>query len=125
HQPVTDDGVSEAEWNQHQAQYGTAHPGTRRGIEGKRDDVEQCEGQAARERTSGQPFELLAQNTRWRFPETLVKNHAGSREIHSEVAQLNPVEQQARAKPRHETQHVVRRAYMKQEEQYARSVNQR
>jgi len=58
---------------------------------------------------------LLAENTRSCFPKAFVENQPCRQEIDPEVAQLNFIEQNPRAEPRHIAEQVEGRAYVEEE----------
>src|SRR6266849_6094923 len=125
HQAIANDGIAETQRDEHQAENGGAHPGARRGVHEIRHDVERREGDAAGERPARQPLQLLTENTRRRFAEALVEHKPRSQEIDAEIAQLDFIEQNARAEPGHIAQHIEGGGYVKDQQRGARAINER
>src|SRR5579859_1303189 len=124
HQPVADDGVAEAQRNKHEAEYGGAHPRTVGGIHHVGHDIEEREGQTSGEGPTGQPLQLLPQNAGRRFPKVAIEHDSGGQEIETEIAELDFIEQQARAEPGNKAEDVESGADVEEKETCAGAINQ-
>src|ERR1700688_578795 len=125
HQAVANDGVAEAQGNEHQAEHGKLHPGVLRRVQHKGDDVEEREGQTARQRSAGEPLQLLAKHAGRSFAKALVEHESGGHKEESQVAQFDFVQEQARAQPGDKAQHVEGGADVKEQQCRAGAINKR